>query len=131
MGMCTSKVASLKQELFRVGEKMEFEERITNVRAKKESGLSFLQYTLEILQTQPQNDASSDAVLFLSMFIVSLPDRPLRISLHERLLTVKRQLDEGGIERKMSEQESSNTETGTRQNISIKMSAAKPAQRVA
>lgn len=128
--MATGKVQSLKQELFRNDEKIEFEERLANFRKKKESGLNFLQKTIQVLQSSPFQDASSDTVLFLAMSIVCLPDRPHRIALHERLLTLKRQLEEGGIERKAGDEERGSTEA-TRQNISIKVSTAKQAQGVA
>jgi len=122
LSMATQKMNSLKQELFRFDEKQEFEERLMQFRSKKESGLQFLQFTLRVLQSTPCLDASSDAVLFLAMFIVCLQDRPQRISLHERLLTLKRQLQEGGIERKATD------DTGAdapRQNISMSLPSAR------
>merc|ERR1712176_457945 len=97
LAMCNSKLKSLEQKLLSVEQSMDLSKHISSFRNKSESGLSFLQHVLSLLDRSHVQDAESDAALFLCIIIIILPDRPLRIALHERLLTLKRQLEEGKI----------------------------------
>merc|ERR1712050_247921 len=58
-------------------------------------------HTLSVLQSSPFQGPDSDPVQFLTICILMLPDKGLRIALHERLLTLKRQLEEGVIAHKV------------------------------
>merc|ERR1712187_976404 len=111
--LCNGKIASLKQELFRTEERIEFEDRLANFKKKKESGLSFLQYTLSVLQSLPLHNSDSDQVQFLVMNILILPDKSLRQAIHERLLTLKRQLEEGVIEHRVGVSDNQDDYRGT------------------
>lgn len=86
----------MRDSLLTSTQKAEFEKELLNFQCKKETAAGFLQHVLDPYQNKTAAKCDeSDWALFLCLVIVLLQHRPLRVSLHERALTVKKQLEEG------------------------------------
>lgn len=94
--MCNTTLANIQQKLFSDEQNKDLSDRIVTFRRKEDSALNFLHHLLHIIERHIK-DEETNAVLFLCLTIVHVPDRPTRIALHERALTLKRQLEEGVI----------------------------------
>lgn len=95
---CNGRAAGLRQRFFGEAQRTRFAAQLAAFRAKKVSGLSFLQQVLALLEQSNFQDSETEAALFLGLVIILLPDKSSRTALHERVLTLKKQLEEGIID---------------------------------
>merc|ERR1712232_211746 len=97
LSVCTARLAGLRQQLLSDAENEIFVQKLIAFRGKSTSALSFLKFLLGLMEKSHIKSAASEAALFLCLVIVLHPDKAPRTAIHERVLTLKRQLQEGTI----------------------------------